>query len=273
MTPSFDGPIAGRGKHLVVVVAHPDDESFGCGSLIAQSSMAGARVTVICCTRGESGERRPDPTTDAWPLGLLRESELCQAAVVLGVGDVVLLDLVDSGFSGVAPRNALISLPVDELAELLRGRLADLRADVVLTLDGSDGHRDHVHLGDATAMAVAQLERPARLVYSCLSRSLMTAWSTEMRLREPNREHLRVGAELGRPDEEVTVIDTSDVLITRERAIACHLSQHSPFDSLSPDLRRRFLATDHVIVVDAAQLVRRPVPISTSHHHNQKAGS
>ena len=86
-----------------MVVAHPDDETFGCGSLIAAAAAAGAQVTVICATRGESGERRPDPVTDGWPLGLLREVELCQAAIVLGVEEVVLLDHVDSGFSGPAP--------------------------------------------------------------------------------------------------------------------------------------------------------------------------
>ena len=43
--------LAGTGQHMVVVVAHPDDETFGCGSLIAQSSAAGARVSVICASR------------------------------------------------------------------------------------------------------------------------------------------------------------------------------------------------------------------------------
>ncbi|HSP30111.1 MAG TPA: PIG-L deacetylase family protein, partial [Ilumatobacteraceae bacterium] len=242
MNASISAPIAGRDQHLVVVVAHPDDESFGCGSLIAQAARAGARVTVICATRGEAGERRPDPTTDTWPIGLLREAELCQAAIVLGVDEVVLLDLVDSGFSGEAPSDALISRPVDEVADLLLDRLADLGPDVVLTLDGSDGHRDHVHLRDALGLAVARLHRPTVLVHSCLARSSMKAWASEMRLHEPHREHLSIDDEqLGRPDDELTVIDTSDVVVVREQAIACHLSQSSPFDNLSPTLRHRFL--------------------------------
>ena len=254
-------PLATRGQHLVVVVAHPDDESFGCGSLIAQASRAGARVTVICATRGEAGERRPDPTTDAWPIGLLREAELCQAAIVLGADDVALLDLVDSGFSGDAPGDALISTPIDEVAGLLLDRLAVLQPDVVLTLDGSDGHRDHIHLRDALGLAVDRLDRPVRLVHSCLARSLMTAWASEMRLREPHRVYLGIDDEqLGRPDDELTVVDTSDVLAVREQAIACHLSQASPFDNLPHELRRRFLTTDHVV-----EVVGHSVP--TYNHH------
>ncbi len=258
-------PLARVGQHLVVVVAHPDDESFGCGSLIAQASRAGARVTVICATRGEAGERRPDPTTDAWPIGLLREVELCQAAIVLGVDDVVLLDLVDSGFSGEAPGDALISTPIDEVAGLLLDRLAALRPDVVLTLDGSDGHRDHIHLRDALGLAVDRLDRPVRLVHSCLARSLMTAWASEVRLREPHHVYLGIADEqkLGRPDDELDIVDTSDVLAVREQAIACHLSQASPFDNLSHELRRRFLTTDHV--VEISPLVGQSVP--TANHH------
>ncbi len=60
------------GEHVVVVVTHPDDESFGCASLIALAVATGATVTVICATRGEAGERRPDATTDHLPLDELR---------------------------------------------------------------------------------------------------------------------------------------------------------------------------------------------------------
>lgn len=240
--------IATVGEHLVVVVAHPDDETFGCGSLIASAVAAGARVTVVCATRGEAGERRPDPVTDSWPLALLREAELGQAAVVLGVDDVVILDYVDSGFSGAPSPGALIDADVAGIADVLETQLLRLAPDVVLTLDGSDGHRDHLHLGEAISMAVGRLSRPVRLIHSCLPRSLMQEWAAAMRADEPDREHLAL-AELGRPDDELTFVDTTAVLATRERAIACHLSQASPFAALSPDLRRRFLTTDAVVEV------------------------
>jgi N-acetyl-1-D-myo-inositol-2-amino-2-deoxy-alpha-D-glucopyranoside deacetylase len=263
VTEPISAPIAAHGQHLVVVVAHPDDESFGCGSLIAQAVLAGARVTVVCATRGEAGQRRPDPSTDAWPLGLLREAELCQAAIVLGVDDVDLLDLVDSGFSGQPPRGALISMPVDELAALIHERLVALQPDVVLTLDGSDGHRDHVHLRDAIGAAVARMDQLPRVVHSCMARSLMTAWAREIGRREPHREHLTV-EQLGRPDDQLTVIDTSDVVAIREQAIACHLSQPSPFDALPPALRRSFLTIDHVVDATPAE----PVASTPLHNHN-----
>jgi len=254
-SPGSDGPhtmpLAGAGQRLAVVVAHPDDETFGCGSLIAQAAAAGAHVTVICATRGELGERRPDGVRDGWPLGLVREAELCEAAAVLGVAEVVLLDHVDSGFGGAVAEGALVAAPIEGLAIELATRLAAVQPEVVLTLDGSDGHRDHVHLRDALRCAVGWLEPQPRLVYSCLPNSLMRRWAAVMAEQQPDMAHLAIDvAQLGRPDAELTVIDTADVLAVRERAIACHRSQASPYDGLPPDLRRAFLAAEHV--VDAA---------------------
>ena len=247
-----DGPLAGVGQRLAVVVAHPDDETFGCGSLIAQAAAAGAEVTVVCATRGELGERRPDPPDahrpDDRPLGVVRETELCEAAAVLGVTEVVLLDHVDSGFDGPVDAGALVATPVDTLAVELAERLAVIGADVVLTLDGSDGHRDHQHVRDATLRAVQQLGTGPRLVHSCLANSLMRRWAAVMAEAQPDAAHLTIDvADLGRADVELDVIDTSAVLDVRERAIACHRSQASPYDELPADLRRAFLAQDHVV--------------------------
>jgi len=246
--PTLTGPLATSGEHLVVVVAHPDDESFGCGSLIAQASAAGARVTVLCATRGGAGERLPDPITDCWPLGLVREVELTAAARVLGVDEVALLGYRDSGFDGDVHPRALVAAPVDDLAADLLRRLEVLAPDVVLTLDGSDGHRDHVHLRDALALAVGELGRRPRLVHSSLANSLMRRWVEERAGSDTVYLELDLDS-LGRPDDELVAIDTSAVLAIREDAIACHRSQASPFDGLSPELRRAFLTTDHVTEV------------------------
>ena len=47
------------GDRWLVAVAHPDDETVGCGSVIARAAALGAEVTVACATRGEAGEVLP----------------------------------------------------------------------------------------------------------------------------------------------------------------------------------------------------------------------
>ena len=236
------------GEHVVVVVAHPDDESFGCGSLIALAVATGATVTVICATRGEAGERRPDATTDHLPLGELRERELRAAARVLGVGAVELLDLADSGFDGLFPSNALCGVPVDRLADDLESRFDRLNPQIVVILDGSDGHRDHRHVRAAVETACERRRAATRLIQSCIANSLMRRWIDEMRSLNPDTAYLDLDVDsLGRPDAELTPIDTSAYLGVREAAIACRRSQDSPFDRLSDDLRRAFLSTDFIV--------------------------
>ena len=249
--------LAGTGQHMVVVVAHPDDETFGCGSLIAQSSSAGARVTVICATRGEAGARAPDPATDHLPLGDVRERELRDAAAVLGVHATELLRFGDSGWDGPLPAGALCAVTIEELAQELGARLERLAPEIVLTIDGGDGHRDHLHIREAVEVALARHPTPVRLVRACLANSLMRRWVEEMRAQQPRSVYVDLDVDhLGTPDSQLTAIDVSLHLEVRERAIACHRSQSSPYEQLSPELRRAFLSTD--FIQESAPHDRRP---------------
>ena len=238
----------------LVVVAHPDDEAFGCGSLIARAAGRGADVTVACATRGEAGEVRPE-LAGCGDIGTLREAELHRASAVLGAARVELLGYRDSGFDGDPAPGSLVGAPVPSVARVLRRLVADLRPDVVITLDGSDGHRDHRHIRAAVVAALCQLPGPPPALWEhTLPASLLRRWLVETAAaRGDDAYHALEADSFGRPDAEVTdVLDVRDVLAQREAAIAEHRSQTSPFDGLSPELREAFLVTDH--------LVRVPLP-------------
>jgi LmbE family N-acetylglucosaminyl deacetylase len=240
------------GDRWLVVVAHPDDESFGCGSAIARAAARGAEVTVACATRGEAGEPSPGGVAGG-NLGAVREAELHRAAALLGAARVELLGYRDSGFDGEAAPGTLCAAPVDEVAGVLGRLVLDLRPTVVVVLDGSDGHRDHLHVRAATHAALRDLpgRRPVTVEH-CLPNSLMRRWLEEMRSVRPDTAYHSIDpAVLGRPDADITdTVDVTSVLDRREAAMAEHRSQTSPFEGLSAELRRAFLGTDHFARVD-----------------------
>ncbi len=224
---------------LQVVVAHPDDETFGCGSLLLHAKASGAVTAVCCATRGEAGGDIPD-------LAAVRERELHEAASILGVDQVRLLQYADSGMNGDPPAGALCGSPGDDVRDAVRREIETFGPDVVVTLDASDGHRDHACIRDATVAAARAAGIP-RVYLMCLPRSLMRRWADQMRIDRPDIEYLDAdAASLGTPDTEITtIVDAAEHLERRLKAHAVHASQTSPFDGLALDLRDAFLSTVH----------------------------
>ena len=123
MLPIPEGPVA-------AVVAHPDDETFGLGALLANLAGEGRDVRVLCFTHGEASTVG---ATDG--LGEIRGRELFDAAEVLGVAQVTLLDL---------PDGSLDAVPETELDARIDGWLApDVAALLVFEPQGVTGHADH----------------------------------------------------------------------------------------------------------------------------------
>jgi N-acetyl-1-D-myo-inositol-2-amino-2-deoxy-alpha-D-glucopyranoside deacetylase len=235
---------------LLVVVAHPDDESFGCGSVLARAAAEGHATAVICATRGEAGESRI--ATD--DLAALRESELRAAAGILGVSSVRLLGHVDSGMSDEPPPGALVSVDPATLAAEVQAIVEELQPDVVVTLDATDGHRDHAAIRDATLAAIDASAHPVTATYLiCLARSSMDRWLDHMRTTGGGEAYLAM-RDLGMPDADITLrVDVEEHLPVRWEAIRAHGSQVSPFDDLPEELQHEFLATDRLRLVRGAE--------------------
>ncbi len=239
---------------LLVVVAHPDDESFGCGSVLLHAAARGLRTSVLCATRGDGGESR----LDSDDLGSVREAELRAAARSLGVGDVTLLAYGDSGMSGTPAPLTLAAAALTDVTDRVRDAIDQLRPHIVVTLDASDGHRDHVVMREATLAAVDTAAHPPAATYlSCLARSSMVRWADRMRAVGGGEAYLAL-ASLGTPDEDITtIVDVGEHLPRRWEAIRLHESQASPFDDLPEDLQRDFLAIDRLQLVRGSDIYPR----------------
>lgn len=230
---------------LLLVVAHPDDETFGCGSLLLHAASLGWETTVVCATRGEAGEPAPGADLGERSLGEHREAELRSAAALLDVHRLALLAFTDSGMDGPAGPETLHGADPAEVTDAVRRVALEVRPDVVVSLDAADGHRDHARMREVAVVIAAELGVPAYL--QALPRSLMRRWAEHMAEARPEMAHLQY-AELGTPDALVSVvIDTVAHLETRELAIAEHRTQTSPFEGLPDDLRRAFLTREHLL--------------------------
>ena len=125
------------GCSVLAIFAHPDDESLACGGTLARLADAGARVVLLCATRGEGGSVSDPALVADGDLGAARTRELHEAARVLGIRDVLVKD---------HPDGDLRWDDVPELHEEIVQVLADYRPDAVVTFD-ADGlywHLDHV---------------------------------------------------------------------------------------------------------------------------------
>lgn len=136
-----------RSRKLLAVCAHPDDESFGLGAILAAFTAQGTRVRELCFTRGEASTLGNDRRS----LATLRARELNHAARLLGVEEVQLLDYPDSRLQHV---------PLDRLISEVDRHLAD--TDLLLTFDtgGISGHPDHRRVTEAALAATARSGTP-----------------------------------------------------------------------------------------------------------------
>ncbi len=152
---SFD-PTSERG--LLVVLPHPDDESFSAGGTLALASGAGVPATYLCGTYGDMGRRMGNPPmANRESLRDIRTSEMAAAAEALGI---------QVEFMGLRDKCVEFEDP-EELGARIREVIRDLEPSTVITfVPGFGVHPDHDAIGQATVLAVRGMpaaERPQLL--------------------------------------------------------------------------------------------------------------
>lgn len=139
---------------ILFVGAHPDDETFCCGGLLATAARNGQRVICVVSTRGELGVQ----DQAKWPaerMGDIRTQELQAALKILGVNECRWLNYPD----GECDR-----IPEDDASQAIAGIIERCNVDTILTFgpDGLTGHPDHQAVSRwADAAAHISTRKPA----------------------------------------------------------------------------------------------------------------
>jgi N-acetyl-1-D-myo-inositol-2-amino-2-deoxy-alpha-D-glucopyranoside deacetylase len=159
-----------KGYRLLLVHAHPDDETINNGATMAMYAALGADVTLVTCTRGEEGEvlveehsHKAAGVEDT--LGEHRVIELAEAMKALRVSDHRFLGephrkFRDSGMMDTDPNNREDSFwkaDFDEATSHLLSIIEEVKPHVLITYDefGGYGHPDHIQ-AHRVAMAAAE---------------------------------------------------------------------------------------------------------------------
>ncbi|MFH8800093.1 N-acetyl-1-D-myo-inositol-2-amino-2-deoxy-alpha-D-glucopyranoside deacetylase [Streptomyces sp. NPDC017936] len=232
-------------RRLLLVHAHPDDESINNGATMARYAAEGARVTLVTCTLGERGEVIPPHLrhlTGA-ALGEHRLRELTDAMAALGVGDFRLLGGAgrygDSGMMGVPDNDdpaCFWQADVDEAAAALAEVILEVRPQVVVAYDeqGGYGHPDHVQ-AHRVALRAVDLAAEAgwtvpKVYYNRVPRSVAEAAFARLREELPALPFTRSAAVTDVPgvvdDERITTaVDGAAYAAAKTAAMRAHATQ------------------------------------------------
>ncbi len=236
-------------KTLFFIGAHPDDETFGLGAVIAHYTTAGVKVYYLCSTRGEAGDAYPQYMQGFKTPGDMRWAEMTKAAEVLKLAGLIHLGYRDSGMPGTPDNKnpgALIMAPVDEVAGRIVKIIRELKPDVVITHDagGGYGHPDHIATHNATVKAfeaagdpkqypeAGPAFQPKKLYFNIRPHSLMRVMIKLMPLFGQNPHQfgrnkdidLTIMAKMDYPVHATVRLNKRDAEVQRAAA-ACHASQ------------------------------------------------
>ena len=210
-------PLLGRSALLdlgrvLVAAPHPDDESLGCGGLIAHLADLGRPASVWVVTDGT----RSHPGSQAYPtarLRALREAEVRAAAGVLGAGELACLRFPDCGLPTAG------TAAFDRAVEVLRARIGRAAPDTLVVPWRRDPHCDHEATWALFQAAARQLGRPPRIL-----EYPVWAWM-----------HRDTGVAPRAGEMRPWRLDVSAVLDRKRAAVAAHVSQTTDLIDDDPD--------------------------------------
>ena len=260
---------------MLLVHAHPDDESIGTGATMARYAAEGAGVTLVTCTLGELGEIIPPELAhladDAdGGLGEYRIGELAAACAALGVTDHRFLGgpgrWRDSGMMGLPSNDApgcFRQADVDEAAGELLSVIREVRPQVLISYDsnGFYGHPDHIQAHRVSRRAFELADGLVSKFYAtALPRSVLAGAIKAMRDRQQDGSFPGGAPEFatvqsvddfpfGVPDEDVTTeIDATAYLERKLAAMRAHATQiavDSPFFTFSDGVGQRAFGREY----------------------------
>jgi len=154
---------------ILGVWAHPDDETFCMGGILAAADKNDQRVGIVTATRGEAGVQ----DESRWPaakLGQIRTEELAAALEILGVTENHWLDCADG---------CCKDADQDEVVGKLSVLIEEVNPDSIFTFgaEGMTGHDDHRTVSAWASLAAKKANSKAKIYHPTLTKEQLDAAS------------------------------------------------------------------------------------------------
>jgi very-short-patch-repair endonuclease/LmbE family N-acetylglucosaminyl deacetylase len=216
-------PVKGEGKvDVLIIIAHPDDESFLFAGTTMKFEDEGKTVGIICATRGERGADRLNRNLSMEQMAKIREQELYSACHIL--------NCTCNEFFGY-PDGRLEKLNFDRLVKILTTRINEYQPKIILTFgkEGISGHRDHIIVGKAAVEASKQANpKPKEVWQASIPASRAKDFRKHIEQRKVHRLHFVKNLLKGIPDKKLVKINVRNYKEKKLEAIKAHKSQYLP---------------------------------------------
>jgi N-acetyl-1-D-myo-inositol-2-amino-2-deoxy-alpha-D-glucopyranoside deacetylase len=259
------------GRTLLVVFAHPDDESLACGGTLARLADEGVRILLLCASRGEAGSISDPALAPDGDLAAVRSRELSEAAATLGIADL---------FVGNHPDGDLRWDDVPELHGEIVALVEQHHPAAVITFaeDGLYWHLDHIGVHERTSTAVKSFGDAAPpLYYVTLPKGIMRAVVEAAHANgdaPPDSSFWGIEPDaFGDAAAAPTIaVDVRPWIGRKLAALRCHRTQmgsRNPLAWIDEDQARRWLGTEYFRRAEIAGRDESPLeqlgePVSSS---------
>jgi LmbE family N-acetylglucosaminyl deacetylase len=223
------------GKRILVLTAHPDDESYSASGTILKNRQMGRETFLITATLGEKGKAHLKEKISDTKLKAIRKKELMSAAKYLGIKKVFILGLGDGKLKG---QQQLFFSKALKIAKKIQPELI-----LSFGIDGISGHLDHVATGRVAALLSRKLG--VKLVKFAISPKIVRSGSQWYLKR---RRHSNYVKKITLPEGNIRIPIAKGVKFKALRYHASQIDGKNPFTYFPPDLVREMERAEYFII-------------------------
>jgi len=209
---------------ILMVFAHPDDETFGLGGTTKKLTLAGNKVNLITATKGEAGMLGDPPITTQENLGKVREKELRRATKITGISKIYFLGYIDGTLKNISKKE--LSLKIFEI-------IIKEKPEIIITFDdtGISNHPDHIAISESTTLAfqkyLEKAKKHVKLYHTAFPQSIIK------KIANSSIEYKAFGKMKGTPDDLITTkIDITNEFKYKEKAMKQHITQKKDWERI-----------------------------------------